>query len=277
MGQQQSSEKPAAAKSVTPQAGKDKDKDKDHKVNRRVSLQALSHPRATPADPSASNANAVAEVTTTHNVEKSNLQHILQSTSPEPSAHRARQIASDASASRALRQRKEIEQNMPKPAPQPQPVAVPPAMPSTNIDIPASSVVNKTRSEETAEDYLAYQDRHYGPISHTRPPRLPLAIVDSRVPDSPTLMPLDQGMADVPIFDPDEPMSVAELPPRRRSSFQSEATQEEEEIGDELQPYAIDPPAQVVPTVIEWNQPGERVFVTGTFATWERKYRLHKR
>lgn len=58
----------------------------------------------------------------------------------------------------------------------------------------------------------------------------------------------------------------------------STTTESEEEVGEELQPYAVEPAnAQTVPTVIEWNHGGQRVYVTGTFANWERKYRLHPR
>ena len=35
-------------------------------------------------------------------------------------------------------------------------------------------------------------------------------------------------------------------------------------------------PLGVVPTLFEWTDGGEKIYVTGTFANWNRKYRLHK-
>jgi hypothetical protein len=55
-------------------------------------------------------------------------------------------------------------------------------------------------------------------------------------------------------------------------------TESEEEVGEELQPYAVEQTDNhTLPTVIEWNHGGQRVYVTGTFANWEKKYRLHPR
>jgi hypothetical protein len=92
------------------------------------------------------------------------------------------------------------------------------------------------------------------------------------------LLPVDKGNADVPIFETDDPLSAVEPEPRRKSSMLSTTTSSEEEVGEELQPFAVEPTtSQTVPTVIEWNHGGQRVYVTGTFANWEKKYRLHQR
>ncbi len=82
-----------------------------------------------------------------------------------------------------------------------------------------------------------------------RPPRLPLAIADEvRAPDSPTLEPVGTATEEISIFDDDE----TELP--RKSSMLSSATIEEEDVGNELQPYAVDTGGvNVVPTKIEWK------------------------
>jgi hypothetical protein len=52
---------------------------------------------------------------------------------------------------------------------------------------------------------------------------------------------------------------------------------DEEEILDELQPYTSSGVGKPIPTLIEWTAPGEKVYVTGTFVNWEKKYRLHRR
>jgi hypothetical protein len=124
-------------------------------------------------------------------------------------------------------------------------------------------------------------DRRYAPVAQLRPPRLPLPIADERYPepDSPHIGPqtITKDNADVPLFDTDDPLSATEPQLRRRSSMMSTTTTSEDELGDELQPYAVQPTNLTVPTVIEWNGSGHRVYVTGTFANWDRKYRLHPR
>jgi hypothetical protein len=52
---------------------------------------------------------------------------------------------------------------------------------------------------------------------------------------------------------------------------------DDEETLDELEPYTPSGVGRAVPTFIEWNGPGEKVYVTGTFVNWEKKYRLHRK
>src|SRR5262249_11180092 len=101
MGQQQSSEKASGSRSGTPQA------DKDRKINRRVSIQALSQGRSTPVDPSATKDTAVAQTTSQH-LEKPALQQYLQSSSPE---HYTRSSKVERSTSKASREKRhEVDQ-----------------------------------------------------------------------------------------------------------------------------------------------------------------------
>jgi hypothetical protein len=57
----------------------------------------------------------------------------------------------------------------------------------------------------------------------------------------------------------------------------SSVTLDGEEIVDELQPYATSAVGKAVPTYIEWSGPGQKVYVTGTFVNWEKKFKLHRR
>ena len=50
---------------------------------------------------------------------------------------------------------------------------------------------------------------------------------------------------------------------------------DDDDVGDELPP--VDPSRPTVETTIEWNYSGHRVYVTGTFANWEKKFRMHHR
>jgi hypothetical protein len=47
----------------------------------------------------------------------------------------------------------------------------------------------------------------------------------------------------------------------------------DEDLGEEFRGNEGRP---TVPTLIEWEGGGERVYVTGTFAGWNRKFRLHR-
>lgn len=263
MGQQQSTEKSSSSRTGTSQA------ERDRKISRRVSIHALSQGRSTPVDPSATKDTAVAQTTSQH-LEKPALQQYLQASSPDQNARPAKVERSSSRASRE--KRTELEQRPKHQPPLPAPQA------SGPVDVPVSRSKQDTADESVEESNSTYQDRRYTPIAQLRPPRLPLPIADVPIPESPALLPVDRGNADVPIFETDEPLSAIEPQTTRKSSILSTTTQSEEEVGEELQPFAVDAAtAQTVPTVIEWNHGGNKVYVTGTFANWEKKYRLHPR
>lgn len=263
MGQQQSSEKTSGSRTGTPQA------ERERKINRRVSFQALSQGRATPVDPSATKDTAVAQ-TTSQYLEKSDLQQYLQaSTSPE---QHAKGVRVERSASKASREKNELEHRPRYQARPSGPVS------SGPMDVPVSRSKQDTPEEHFDVQNNTYLDRRYTQVAQLRPPRLPLPIADVAIPESPNLLPIDKGNADVPIFDTDDPLSAIEPSPGRKSSMLSSQTESEEEVGEELQPFPVDNAGtQTVPTVIEWNHGGHKVYVTGTFANWEKKYRLHQR
>lgn len=104
------------------------------------------------------------------------------------------------------------------------------------------------------------------PSSHySRPPRLPLPIEEQLVtPGSPIFSPADLTN---PIHHDEGDGSLP-----RRTSMLSERNADDDDLADEFK----GPQGQLtVPTLIEWEGAGERVYVTGTFAGWERKYQLH--
>ena len=76
-------------------------------------------------------------------------------------------------------------------------------------------------------------------------------------------------------FDPDFGLG-ATIP--RPNSVLSSTTADDDDIGDELHAYSVDGEMRkTVPIVLEWKQPGEKVYVTGTVAGWDRKFRLHRK
>lgn len=275
MGANQSNEKPSS-RAATSQA------DKERKVHRKQSIHGLpttSH-RSQPADASATTVAAQAQGTTTHNLDTASLEKMLQSTSPEMTSKTTRV---ERSTSRQSKQKNDRDtQSEAKSSPGD--LIIPTNPPTGGIDIPASATLpTRSRHEELQDEGMspAYEERSYVPISHHRPPRFPLPIVEvGAMPRSPNLVPVDRSDTDViPLFDTDdqlhEPPSAGPL--GRRSSMLSVATQDEEDISEELQPIGYGYTGETVPTVIEWHHPAEKVFVTGTFAAWDKKYRLKRR
>lgn len=86
------------------------------------------------------------------------------------------------------------------------------------------------------------------------------------MPGSPIISPAD-------VTSPVDPVDVAGMP--RQPSVLSSTTIDEDDIGEEI--YSTDGGVRpAVPTLIEWREGGEKIYVTGTFAGWDRKFRLHK-
>ncbi|KAI9881352.1 MAG: hypothetical protein M1830_003359 [Pleopsidium flavum] len=114
------------------------------------------------------------------------------------------------------------------------------------------------------------RDPNYIPESQLNiPPRLPLPIEEEiHTPGSPIITSADLSSA-LEGDDLDSPFP-------RRSSVLSSTTVDDDELGDELQAYPLDGTRKTVPTLVEWKQGGDKVYVTGTFAAWQRKFRLQK-
>lgn len=141
-----------------------------------------------------------------------------------------------------------------------------PSTPAVARPIDVSSAPNKK-----LESVQTTQQDHGGsfgvPFMDFRNPRLPLPIGGLvHEPGSPIISPQD-------LQDPIEFMG--DLP--RQSSLLSSTTLDDDsdssDRGDDLATVrgGVLPP---VPTTVEWKEGGDRVFVTGTFADWNNKYRL---
>lgn len=259
---------------------REREKEKEKKVNRRISFQALSHGKATAADPSASTESALAKTISQPPVQNQTLQQHLQTThshSPEQNGKTHALIERSISPAVINEEQTELEYRprenfLPTPAPAAN------SEPSNPMDVPGSTTTRhargSTEGSTTSKSPPPRSTPQYTPISSMqRPPRLPLAIADEiRAPDSPPPGPAETPTEEVSIFDDDE----ADLP--RKNSALSSATIDDDDVGNELQPYAVDTGGvHVVPTRIDWKGGGERVYVTGTFAHWDKKFRLHVR
>ena len=114
-------------------------------------------------------------------------------------------------------------------------------------------------------------DPNYMPSSILNfPPRLPLPIQEEdHTPGSPIISPQEISSA----------LQEYEVEGRfpRRTSILSSTTLDEDEVDDDLQAYGNGVTGRTVPTTIEWNHGGDRIYVTGSFAGWEKKYRMHRK
>ncbi|OJJ43764.1 hypothetical protein ASPZODRAFT_73283 [Penicilliopsis zonata CBS 506.65] len=210
----------------------------DKTVRRRPSINALSGAKATAADPSASKENATG---VSASQRQASAHHRLQSRNITDLPSRGpRPDQRDARRSEA------------------RPLDVPP--PNRNAD---ASVAPSGPPLNT----------YYGASAHLqRPPRMPLPIGDANAtPGSPIIGPADTQMESIPTN-----RLLDERANPEATNFTS-ATVDEEDLVDELQPYAISGVGRAVPTTIDWTGPGNKVYVTGTFVNWEKKFRLHRK
>ena len=112
---------------------------------------------------------------------------------------------------------------------------------------------------------------HVASAQYNQPPRLPLPIgKEIQLPGSPIIVPADLSSPIDQVGDEDGGGGMLQ----RRNSVLSNTTADEDD--DDMQPLQSSGERAAVPTVIEWRQGGERVYVTGTFAGWDRKFRLQK-
>ncbi|KAG8532119.1 uncharacterized protein KY384_003756 [Bacidia gigantensis] len=100
------------------------------------------------------------------------------------------------------------------------------------------------------------------------PPRLPLPIGEElHTPGSPII----DAQGSSALHEDD----VGGLLPRQTSTV-SNTTLEDDELGNELRQYPSDASRGTVLTTLYWKQSGQKVYVTGTFTNWSRKYRMNK-
>ncbi|KAE8145861.1 hypothetical protein BDV25DRAFT_60746 [Aspergillus avenaceus] len=219
----------------------------DKKVTRRPSLSASSGPaKATAADPSASKETATGHSTTQHH---ESVQQRLQSRN-----------VPDSSIRHAADPRKSgtYHQDIRSPDPS-NPVQVPSRPPARHD--PYQSVA------PSAPPHNAY----YSASAHLqRPPRMPLPIGDATAtPGSPIIGPRGTYLGSPPAD-----RILDDSAGRGDPTLGDVAI--DDEVLDELEPYTSSGVGMPVPTTIEWTAPGDKVYVTGTFVNWEKKFRLHR-
>ncbi|KAJ5107666.1 Immunoglobulin E-set [Penicillium angulare] len=216
----------------------------DRKVVRRTSQNTIPTSKATAADPSATRETAAG-----HSAGyQGSVQHRLQGRTPTGSPKPI------------TRPEKPVERKVD--IPQGGDVASPDH--SNPVQVPVSRhAAGRDPMAPSAPPHNSY----YTASTHLqRPPRMPLPIADATAtPGSPIIGPEDSHIQSMPadrLFDE-----------QMEASHHSNATLDGDEMVDELQPFGV---GKAVPTTIEWNGPGEKVYVTGTFVNWEKKFKLHR-
>lgn len=249
---------------------------------RRESIQALSNILSRPSQPAPPSASL--ESATAH-VESSRTSTPLPARPHSRNRSQTVNVASlkpaDADEGAMGNEQSKPKKQSPAPPPphtaakaveQSKPVQIPATTPEDNVAAgdkqqqppkPAIKPVDKV--EDPTESYHAPHNAQF-----SRPPRLPLPIEEElHTPGSPIISPADLAVDAV------EPLEQDGGPLQRRASVLSGTTVDDEDEGDSMQ-AETDQAKPAVPTIIEWRGRGERVYVTGTFAGWDRKYRLHR-
>ncbi|KAJ5358395.1 uncharacterized protein N7496_010808 [Penicillium cataractarum] len=222
----------------------------ERKVVRRTSLNAIANPKATAADPSASRETAAGHSAAYQGSVQQRLQSRTPADSPTKAASRTPKLDG--------RRPEYAQGRSAPPKDHSNPMQVPTARPAAGRD-PVAPSGPPLSSYYTASTHLQ------------RPPRMPLPIGDATTtPGSPISGPEDSHIQSLPA----DRLLDGQMDPG--ASNLSSATLDGEEIVDELQPYATSGVGKAVPTYIEWSGPGQKIYVTGTFVNWEKKFKLHR-
>ncbi|KAF9884358.1 hypothetical protein FE257_001871 [Aspergillus nanangensis] len=222
----------------------------DKKVTRRPSLNTLSATsKATAVDPSASKETATGHPACEN---QPSVQQRLQSRNVPDSP------------SRHIQDVKRISDHRSRHTSSPDA--------SNPVQVPVSRTGGRRDPYQPEAPSAPPLNTYYSASAHLqRPPRLPLPIGDAAAtPGSPIIGPEDSSLGSAP-----SDRILNEQTGQRNSKAGAHAVENDEAL-NELEPYTSSGVGKPVPTTIEWTAPAEKVYVTGTFVNWEKKYRLHR-
>lgn len=248
MGNQHSSED----KPSTPATPSRKERDVSQSRQSKSSAAKIIHP--TTSTPSTSTTYAQATVTaspaSSHSRNRSITASNIKTSSPSSMGNT---VGTPRSSTLPLPEREK-----PQPSPSSQPVDVP-QHPSAHDGL---------NEKEHLTPPTGSSPFGLPPSNFSRPPRLPLPIERDPEPTSPIIGPEDAK----------RPAEQSEVDLPQRTSLLSTTTLDDDDAAD-IEQFAAesDPLAQKVPTSLLWNGTAAKaVYVTGTFANWERKFRMHR-
>ena len=141
---------------------------------------------------------------------------------------------------------------------------------STPVKVPRPDQKRQKGPNTQFEPSGPPRDPNWIPPSNLNfPPRLPLPIEEElHTPGSPIITSAGESSA----LHEDDIEGV--LP--RQTSVISSTTLDDEEEDNEPQPYPEESSRKFVPTTVRWTQGGDKVYVTGTFTSWNRKFRMNR-
>lgn len=226
----------------------------ERKVVRRTSLNAVPTSKATVADPSATRETAAGHSA----AYQGSVQQRLQSRNPSDSSDSPTRNPSNSE--RPDGRRPEATQSK----------AIPSPDPSNPVQVPIS---RHAAGRDSVAPSGPPHNSYYNASTHLqRPPRMPLPIGNATTaPGSPISGPEDSHIQSLPADRLlDEQMSP------EATDLSSTALDGDEPV-DDFQPFVDGGVGKAVPTFIEWTGPGEKVYVTGTFVNWEKKFKLLRR
>ncbi|KAF4547172.1 SNF1 protein kinase subunit beta-3 [Elsinoe fawcettii] len=245
---------------------------------RRESVHALpsTNSKATPAPPSASlesaigvQANSPTQARDIRPSHSRNRSATIATPHLKPQDQLEKAMGNDSSKPKRTASRSSTSRTPPAPPAEVQ-TASPADKPATPVD-DSEPVFEPSPLDPTAPATDAYS---LPAASYNRPPRLPLPIENENyTPGSPILSPVNET-ADLPAVDGID--SEPEAAVNRRTSVVS-SNQDEDDDDDEYEYEESDPNAPTAPYTVEWKRakPGDKVYVTGSFANWNKKFRLH--
>lgn len=231
--------------------------DGDKRVNRRTSIQALSSSKAPAADPSASKDTATGYSASQRQQTPAHYRFQSRSIAEPPIREdRLERHGSRRSRGSADRERPVHTQNATS------------SQPSRAVQVPDNPSAHRDDSSYSKQP----QNTYYTTPSHlSRPPRLPLPIGDAMTaPGSPITA--SGSLGATAAFD----NANLEVSPGGRSEL-GDYPAEDDDLEYGLGSYGSGDSDKTVTTVVEWRAGGEKVYVTGTFVNWARKFKLHKR
>lgn len=141
---------------------------------------------------------------------------------------------------------------------------------STPVRVPRPDQKRQKGPDTQFEPSGPPRDPNWIPPSNLNfPPRLPLPIEEElHTPGSPIITSAGESSA---LHDDD----IEGVFPRQASVISSTTLDDDEEY-NELQPYPTGSSRRYVPTTVRWMQGGDKVYVTGTFTAWARKFRMNR-
>ena len=264
MGNSQSSGEGEPPRSpATPPAQKRKDRERDVSQQRLRAAHAYTPPLAISSNPSTGTSTSYAQATVSHSPASSHSRNRSTTTSASKTRSDGLAVSSSPMGGAESKLRPPSRSSTLPPHDSEKPQSSPSSQP---VDVPHPSSHDGLNEKDDLNRPTSSSPFGLPPSNFSRPPRLPLPIGRDPEPTSPLMSPQDIKA----------PVEQDEVDLPKRPSLLSSTTLDDDAADIEQFAMESDPLAQKVPIVLTWNGDARAVYVTGTFANWEKKFRMHK-